>query len=353
MLVWLLVALVFTQVQQLPIAQAAITELFFSEYIEGTSNNKALEIFNGTGAAVNLAAAGYNIQMYFNGNPAAGLTINLTGTVAAGDVYVIAQSSASAAILAQADQTQGSGWFNGDDAVVLRKGTTIIDAVGQIGFDPGSEWGTGLTSTADNTLRRKPTVQAGDANGSDAFDPALEWDGYATDTFGGLGSHTVTTGGDAAPSVSSTSPTGGASNVPPNTNITINFSEPVNVSGTWYTISCTVSGAHSATSSGGPQSFTLDPATDFAYGETCTVTIAASQVADQDTDDPPDQMASNYVFNFSTEPLAAEIHDVQGAAHISPLVGRQVLVEGIVTAKASNGFWFQDPTPDSNDATSE
>ncbi|HEV8353986.1 MAG TPA: endonuclease/exonuclease/phosphatase family protein, partial [bacterium] len=47
------------------------------------------------------------------------------------------------------------------------------------------------------------------------------------------------------------------------------------------------------------------------------------------------------------------IHDVQGAAHISPLVGRQVLVEGIVTAKASNGFWFQDPTPDSNDATSE
>jgi hypothetical protein len=64
-------------------------------------------------------------------------------------------------------------------------------------------------------------------------------------------------------------------------------------------------------------------------------------------------MASNYVFNFSTEPLAAEIHDVQGAAHISPLVGRQVLVEGIVTAKASNGFWFQDPTPDSNDATSE
>ncbi len=34
-----------------------------------------------------------------------------------------------------------SGWFNGDDAVVLRKGTTVIDVIGQIGFDPGSEWG--------------------------------------------------------------------------------------------------------------------------------------------------------------------------------------------------------------------
>ena len=76
------------------------TELFISEYIEGSSNNKAIEIYNGTGAAINLATGGYNIQMFFNGNPVSTLTINLTGTVAAGDVYVIAQSSASAPILA-------------------------------------------------------------------------------------------------------------------------------------------------------------------------------------------------------------------------------------------------------------
>ena len=77
-------------------ASAQSTELFFSEYIEGSSNNKALEIYNGTGAAVNLGAGGYNIQMFFNGNPTATLTINLTGTVAAGDVYVVAQAAASA-----------------------------------------------------------------------------------------------------------------------------------------------------------------------------------------------------------------------------------------------------------------
>src|SRR5688572_27803546 len=136
-------------------ASAQATELFFSEYIEGSSNNKALEIYNGTGAAVNLAAGGYNVQMYFNGSATAGLTVNLTGTVAAGDVYVLAQSAANATILAQADQTNGSGWFNGDDAVVLRKGTTVLDVIGQIAFDPGTEWGTGLTSTADNTLRRR------------------------------------------------------------------------------------------------------------------------------------------------------------------------------------------------------
>ena len=55
----------------------------------------------------------------------------------------------------------GAGWFNGDDAVVLRKGTTVIDAIGQIGIDPGSEWGSGLISTADNTLRRADTICAG------------------------------------------------------------------------------------------------------------------------------------------------------------------------------------------------
>jgi predicted extracellular nuclease len=164
-------------------------ELFFSEYVEGSSNNKALEIFNGTGTAVDLAAGGYTVQMFFNGSASAGLTIDLTGTVAPGDVFVLAQSSASAAILAAADQTNGAGWFNGDDAVVLRHGDTVLDAIGQIGFDPGSQWGTGLTSTADNTLRRLPSVCAGDPDGSDAFDPALDWAGFANNTIDGLGTH--------------------------------------------------------------------------------------------------------------------------------------------------------------------
>src|SRR5262245_2468883 len=102
-------------------AAADPTDLFISEYVEGSSNNKALEFYNGTGAPVDLAAGGYLVQMYFNGSTTAGLSIPLTGTVASGDVFVLAQASAAPAILAQADQTNGSGWFNGDDAVVLRK----------------------------------------------------------------------------------------------------------------------------------------------------------------------------------------------------------------------------------------
>jgi hypothetical protein len=164
-------------------------ELFISEYIEGASNNKAIEIFNGTPNAINLASGLYAIEFYFNGSVSASLTIPLTGTVSAGDVYVIAHALANATILAQTDQTSGAGWYNGDDAIVLIKNGVAIDVLGQIGFDPGTEWGTGLTSTADNTLRRKAPVSHGDENGLNVFDPAIEWDGYATDNADNLGSH--------------------------------------------------------------------------------------------------------------------------------------------------------------------
>jgi predicted extracellular nuclease len=170
-------------------AGAVSGELFFSEYIEGSSNNKALEIFNDTGSTIDLAAGGYDVQMCFNGNAACTLDIDLTGSVADDNVYVLAHSSANAAIQGQADQTNGSGWFNGNDAVLLRKNGVVIDSIGQRGANPGTEWGTGLTSAADNTLRRKSTILAGDTNDTDAFDPALQWDGFATDDSSGLGGH--------------------------------------------------------------------------------------------------------------------------------------------------------------------
>lgn len=330
-----------------------VTDLFFSEYIEGTSNNKALELFNGTGAPINLTAGGYNVQMFFNGSGSAGLTINLTGTVADCDVFVLAQSSASAAILAQADQTNGAGWFNGDDAVVLRKGTTIIDVIGQIGFDPGTEWGTGLTSTMDNTLRRKAGVLSGDPNGGDAFDPPIEWDGFATDNFLGLGTHTLTTPCEAAPAVQSTSPGSGASDVALNANVVINFSEAVNVSGAWFGIVCASSGSHTATVSGGPLSFTLDPDSDFAPSESCTATVFASQVTDQDADDPPDNMAADFTWTFTTLLPVRPIYEIQGSGTTSPFVGTQQKTTGVVTVILSNGFFMQDPLGDGNPNSSD
>ncbi len=163
--------------------------LFFSEYVEGTSNNKALEIANPLPTAVNLT--GCALRVYFNGNTTVGGTFNLTQTVAAGEVLVVCNSGSAAGLLATCDVPTNSNvlTFNGDDAVELICGGVTIDVIGQIGFDPGTEWGSGVTSTADNTIRRKCSVSRGDPVGNNVFDPAIEWDGFATDTFAGLGGH--------------------------------------------------------------------------------------------------------------------------------------------------------------------
>lgn len=162
---------------------------FFSEYIEGSGNNKCLEIYNPSASPVDLAAGGYKVQMYFNGSASPGLTINLAGTIAPGDVYVVCNSGASVDFTGQADQVNGAGWFNGDDALTLSNNDGLIDAIGQIGVDPGTDWNGSGVATADQTLRRKSSVQKGDNNGSDAFNPNAEWVSYPLNTFWGLGYH--------------------------------------------------------------------------------------------------------------------------------------------------------------------
>lgn len=181
------------------LAAPATGSLLISEMIEGSSNNKAIEIHNPTSAAVDLGAGGYALQYFFNGSATAGNTINLTGSIAAGGTHVVAHGSASAAILAKAQQTNSASWYNGDDAIVLKSSAGTLDVIGQIGVDPGTEWGSGLVSTADNTLRRKASVCAGRVDGSTLFDPAVEWDGFATDATDGLGAHTSTCGDDTDP----------------------------------------------------------------------------------------------------------------------------------------------------------
>src|SRR5204863_8848728 len=103
--------------------------------------------------------------------------------------------------------------------------------------------------------------------------------------------------GDNAPAVSATSPLAGASDVGFNTNVTIAFSEAVNVSSAWYTISCATSGSHTAAQSGGPTTFTLDPTIAFGFSESCPATILASEVTDQDTPDPPNNRSANFIIS--------------------------------------------------------
>ncbi|MFD1216800.1 ExeM/NucH family extracellular endonuclease [Microbulbifer celer] len=164
---------------------AQASDLIISEYIEGSSNNKAVEIYNGTGAAVDLSA--YSLQVYFNGSDSAGANMPLSGSLADGDVYVLAHSSAVPEILAVADQLYGGGLFNGDDAVALVGPIGYVDVIGQIGTDPGSQWGNASIGTQNQTLRRNGDVTQGRSDGSTAFDPSIEWTSFGQDNFEDIG----------------------------------------------------------------------------------------------------------------------------------------------------------------------
>ncbi|SQH77066.1 putative Extracellular nuclease [Shewanella benthica] len=164
-------------------AQAA-DHLIISEYVEGSSNNKAIEFYNPTNTDIDLNQ--YQVEYYFNGNTTVGSTIVLTGTLAAGETYVLADNDANAEILAIANQVSNSSFFNGDDAIVLRKSGAVVDSLGQVGVDPGSQWGSGDLSTQDNTLRRDPAQLIGDSIIDDEV--TLDtWQGFAKDDFSDLG----------------------------------------------------------------------------------------------------------------------------------------------------------------------
>ena len=162
---------------------------FFSEYIEGSGLNKCVEIYNPTDSDIDLAAGGFAVKVFFNGSSSAGTTINLSGILASGEVFVVCDDGADDEILALADQTTTSSLWNGDDAVVLESSEGILDVIGQIGFDPGSRFGSGDVTTQNNTLRRFAFVLAGDNVGTDAFDPAFEWVGRPSNNFDNLGFH--------------------------------------------------------------------------------------------------------------------------------------------------------------------
>ena len=163
------------------------TELFFSEYSEGSSNNKYIEIYNPTANAVSLS--GYTVYQSGNGGSYTN-TFTTSATIASGGVYMIAANQADASILAVADTAMAYpsiAHFNGDDAMILTYGTDTIDVIGVPGVDPGSSWTVGTGSTADHTLVRKATVDMGS---TDWTTGATEWDVYSQNTWTYKGAHT-------------------------------------------------------------------------------------------------------------------------------------------------------------------
>lgn len=162
---------------------------FFSQYVESsTGNTKVLEIFNPNASPLSLS--GLRVVLYANGATTPTTTENLTGTVAPGDVYVIANPGSIAAVLAVADLTSNVTSFNGDDALALFSGTDTLDVIGVIGQRPAA---TGWVlpdngTTTNNTIGRQPAVCGGETRW--AARSAATWSSLGMDVYTGLGSHT-------------------------------------------------------------------------------------------------------------------------------------------------------------------
>ena len=165
------------------------TELFISEYVEGSSNNKTIEIANITGSSIDLSL--YNLRRQSNGTGAWSTRYDLTGILVSGDVVVVINGNVTnATLIAEADivvpNNAGTNFgeplnFNGDDPVGLFKDETLIDIVGE--FDFG-----GANFAQNTTLRRKSSVTGPNIS----FDEANEWDSYPEDTVDDVGMHSTT-----------------------------------------------------------------------------------------------------------------------------------------------------------------
>ena len=159
-------------------------ELLISEYVEGSSNNKAIEIANLITSPVELD--GYNLRRDSNGGGEWSERFDLTGTINVGDVIVIINANANSQILLdQADivvvNNQSTNYgeplnFNGNDPVGLFKDDVLIDIVGEFG-------GGSSNFAKDKTLRRKSTVVEPNIN----FDLNNEWEIFPMDTFDDIG----------------------------------------------------------------------------------------------------------------------------------------------------------------------
>ena len=161
------------------------TDLFISECIDGIGDNKVVEIYNSDSSAIDLT--NYTISVYYDGSPI-GVDFLLSGIVGPKDVWIFSNGNADPAILLEADQNDLQYQPDGNDAIILKKYGIAIDAIGEIGVDPGpGGWNlVGGDFHNDNGIIRKSSVTKGNPNWAIS---SAEWNVNLLSDFSKLGQH--------------------------------------------------------------------------------------------------------------------------------------------------------------------
>ena len=201
----LLIGLLFTQFL---FAQA--TDLFFSEYVEGSTDNKAIEIYNGTGVDVDLSL--YTIKKATNGQgwTEDNFTFPENAVIHSYEVWVIANEQASSIVINTSDTVLSNSdfnylmAFNGNDAIGLFKNDNLIDVIGTPDTAPYTGWDVAGISeaTKDHTLIRKSNISQGNTDwdaSAGTNTEGSEWIVKDMDYFADLGQHTFNGAPDFVP----------------------------------------------------------------------------------------------------------------------------------------------------------
>lgn len=155
-----------------PWAQA---QLMFSQYVDGSSNRKGLEIYNPDGTTVNLAD--YEIQQFNNGGTAKTATFRLQGSLTSKQKFLVGRSELQTELGSKVNQIAALS-FNGDDAVVLVYKGTPVDRFGRIGERPETGWGTAVSSLGNSFKRIETENPALSIDATAAFDLDRSWSAW-------------------------------------------------------------------------------------------------------------------------------------------------------------------------------
>ena len=268
-----------------------------------TYTHDFIELFNLGSSSVDIT--GWSVQ-YTSASGTTWQTTPLSGTIDPGQYYLVeeAQGAGGTTPLPTPDASGGLALSATSGKIALVNNSTPLtgcpsaDIVDLIGYGSTANCAEGSTApTLSNTtaaLRGSDGCNETDNNAADFASGAPNPRNSSSP------SNVCTPPSDDAPIVTATTPGDGDSEVDVNSNITIAFSEAVTVSSSWFDISCSSSGSHSASESGGSTSYTLNPGSDFTPGESCTVTVIATAISDDDSTDPPDNMPADYSFSFTT-----------------------------------------------------
>jgi predicted extracellular nuclease len=317
-------------------AASAQTQIFFNEIHydnDGTDTGEAIEIAGPAGTDL----TGWSIVLYNGSGGTSYDTKFLNGVIpnSNGTGFGVVVVSYPA-----------NGIQNGSpDGMALVNGLTVVQFLSYEGVFTATNGPAAGLSSIDIGVAETATTPVGHSlqlSGAGATYEDFIWQSPAANTFGAFNNNQTFSAADAAPSISATTPANNATNVATNVNLVITFSEAVNVSGNWFSIAGSNSGSHAATVSGGPITFTLDPAVDFVNNENVNVTVFAANVTDQDVADPPDTMAANFNFSFATiasdaAPAVASTTPANGASGVE--VNTNLIITFSEPVNVS-GNWF-------------